>query len=248
MDPKEQNLGTLHALALYYRLRTGFQEVHKGALRAEVGLGHENRSRYGTQCFCECPSCRHLSILWQKPCYFQPIAGRAQCTSLGWQSCKAGKTIAGMEPGRKPASFILTSRRKEGRQTVKGCAFGLIPCCHLLLPAWKKGIVWVWGLHKLLDFLVQLLFTHRLACRWPEPPVICFICPLVQITMYTAFSFIIGDNFINRSLRTLVQLKLQPLGIDTLMIFCVSAPHLWSMCLVHGEHLCLMETKQSLEQ
>lgn len=86
MDPKEQNLGTLCALALFYRLRTGFQEVHKGALRAEVGLGHENRSWHGTQCFCECPSCRHRSIRWQKPCCFHPIAGPAQCTSLGWQA------------------------------------------------------------------------------------------------------------------------------------------------------------------
>lgn len=133
----------------------------------------------------------------------------------------AGKTIAGMDPGRKPASFILASRRKEGRQTVKGCAFGLIPGCHLLLPAWKKGIVGVWGLDKLLDFPVQLLFTHRLARRWPEPPAICFIYPLVQITMHTAFSFIISDDCINSLLRALVQLKLRPLGTDTLMIFCV---------------------------
>lgn len=156
----------------------------------------------------------------------------------------ASKTIAGMEPGRKPASFILASRRKEGRQTVKGCASGLIPGCHLLLPAWKERIVWVWGLRKLLDFPVQLLFTHRLARGWLEPPAMCLIYPLVQITMRTAFGFIISDNCVNPSLRALVW----PLGTDTLMIFCVSAPHLCSMRLAHGEHSCSMETKQSLEQ
>lgn len=101
---------------------------------------------------------------------------------------------------------------------------------------------------QLLDFPAQLLFTHRLAHRWPEPPAICFIYPLVQITMHTAFSFLIPDDYINTSLGALVQLKLWSLGTDTLMIFCVSVPHLWSMCLVHGDHLCLMETKQSTEQ
>lgn len=124
-------------------------------------------------------------------------------------------------------------KKKGGQQTVKGRAFGLIPCCPLLLPAWQKGIVWVWGLHKLLDFPVQLLFTHRLACRWPEPPAICSIYPLVRITMHTAFSFIIADDCVNRSLCALAQLKPRPLGTDTwwFSVFPhhIYGPRVWSM-------------------
>lgn len=239
MDPKEQNLSTLCALNDFIGSKLDFERSIKehsesrgwpGTWEQELPWGHSVS----------------VNVL---PVTTALFADKSPAVSNQWQvqdsalhqdgsSAKQAKQLLGWNRAGNPLPLSSASGWKEGRRTVKRLGFQADPRCHLLLPPWKKGIVWAWGLDKRLDFPKQLLFIHRLVAGRSHLPYVS-LYSLVRITMYTAFSFIASNDFINSSFCALLQSKLRPLGTDALLSFLCLYTTTWPMCVVHGWALML---------
>lgn len=157
-----------------------FQELHERALVAAAGMRQEAQQRLS-----ECPPGHHSSVLWQRPCC-SPTAGPANCTSLGWRFCKAGKMFPRMSPARKP--FPLSSNQDEKRSRVHE---------RLCIRAWSGTVISRYlherrpvglegGKEAPTWFSYQLVLTHRLTAnisyftlRALPPPVCSVLLPLL---------------------------------------------------------------------
>lgn len=126
-----------------------------------------------------------------RPCCFQPSAGLANSANKCGGSAKQAKCLPGWDQPGNP--FPLSPNQDEKRDGAheRPCIRTWSPGCHLLLPAWKEGIVWVWrGEGQLrLDDPIQLLFIHWLVAHLSYS-AICAIHSLVYIIMYSALGLI----------------------------------------------------------
>lgn len=127
------------------------------------------RERETHQHFYKCPLCHHGSFILTKTLLFSTHcrSGKLHLTRIVVLQSRQKRLPGWDQPGNP---FPLSPNQDEKRDGVheRLCIRVWSLCCHLLLPAWKKGIVWVWRVGWFSNPAAihsQACCQHKLLCH-----------------------------------------------------------------------------------